>query len=365
MMKKSIGFMMFCILLCGLFWTKFAFADSRFGGDELLTEQLSVHSLNDSVSLETEENNKLLKQYLNDNENYLLSEEKVNGVRLEDNPNTKLTGELTEQISYYYYVFSVKDSSKLLLARLTSENSDYAAVLCKVDENGKLESTGILGSIGSLIHLNGLPVGNYAFLIYSISENRGQKYSFYINASNPSADIKSTPFWSSKGDVTKAIIEYTTGDVYSNGKLIYNTSTRTGSNLEWERVNEVTWTGGYEQRTHKVSSPKIKMISKPASYSSSYASSDSVVLIFCDVDTVFTYFHSKYQSGPDHFYDKSFIDTFGKLTPRSLDKQDFEGGNEHILVFDLNSGKVIDFYSQLNVYYGARYESDPEIEFCE
>ena len=165
--------------------------------------------------------------------------------------------------------------------------------------------------------------------------------------------------------MTKAIIEYTTGDVYSNGKLIYNTSTRTGSNLEWERVNEVTWTGGYEQRTHKVSSPKIKMISKPASYSSSYASSDSVVLIFCDVDTVFTYFHSKYQSGPDHFYDKSFIDTFGKLTPRSLDKQDFEGGNEHILVFDLNSGKVIDFYSQLNVYYGARYESDPEIEFCE
>lgn len=365
MMKKSIGFMMFCILLCGLILTKFAFADSRFGGDELLTEQLSVHSLNDSVSLETEENNKLLKQYLNDNENYLLSEEKVNGVRLEDNPNTKLTGELTEQISYYYYVFSVKDSSKLLLATLISENSDYAAVLCKVDENGKLESTGILGSKGSLIHLNGLPIGNYAFVIYSISENRGQKYSFYINASNPSADIKSTPFLSTKGDVTKTIIEYTTGDVYANGKLIYNTSTRTGSNLEWERVNEVTWTGGYEQRTHKVSSPKIKMISKPASYSSSYASSDSVVLIFCDVDTVFTYFHSKYQSGPDHFYDKSFIDTFGKLTPRSLDKQDFEGGNEHILVFDLNSGKVIDFYSQLNVYYGAGYESDPEIEFCE
>ena len=123
MMKKSIGFMVFCILLCGLFLTKFAFADSRFGGDELLTEQLSVHSLNDSVSLETEENNKQLKQYLNDNENNLLSEEKVNGVRLSDNPNTKLTGELTEQISYYYYVFSVKDSNKLLLARLTSENS--------------------------------------------------------------------------------------------------------------------------------------------------------------------------------------------------------------------------------------------------
>ncbi|MNP63049.1 hypothetical protein D3C76_1583960 [compost metagenome] len=70
-----------------------------------------------------------------------------------------------------------------------------------------------------------------------------------------------------------------------------------------------------------------------------------------------------YQSGPDHVYESSFDDISGRLTPRYLDQEDFDNWGDHILVYDLNTNKAIDFYSVLNFYYGAGIEANPVVNF--
>ena len=52
----------------------------------------------------------------------------------------------------------------------------------------------------------------------------------------------------------------------------------------------------------------------------------------------------------------------GKTTPRQIDTDDFNYG-DHILIFDLNTGQPIDFYSVLNFYYGAGIETLPIINY--
>ena len=145
--------------------------------------------------------------------------------------------------------------------------------------------------------------------------------------------------------------------------MIYNTSTKTGSNLTWTRTDKYSWGSGYEQRTHSVYNVKVRSISSPVSYSSKQGSSDCAVLLYCDEGTTFSYVHSYYQSGENHVYESTTKDTTDRNTPRGLDAIDFAEGNQHILVYDLKMGKVIDFYSTLNIFYAGGYEPQPTIRF--
>lgn len=278
------------------------------------------------------------------------------------NPNEHRKGRLTENVPmYYYYYFSISETSRFLLARLTSE-SQYIARLLKIDyESGNIYLTNLSSSSGSLIQFNGLPEGDYLFLVFTEDNSYGQNFSFDINASNPASNITKVR-WINL-DFSIFIFETLSGDVYGNGNLIYNTSSGIGNSLDWERVEERSWGSGYQQRTHRLFDVHVKNLSDPVSYSSRYATSDCAIFVLCDVGTGFTYYYSYYQSGPDHYYLREFEDAFGKQTPRSLDSSDFEVWNNHVLVYDLNIGKVIDFYSPLNIYYGASIEPTPIYEF--
>ena len=280
----------------------------------------------------------------------------------EDNPNASAAGTLLESNNMDFYFFSVTNASRFLLARLTSSNANYVAQLYIIDsETGDAVATNIYGFAGNLIQLNGLPVGEYAFVIFSNNNTYGQNYVLDINATNPAANIANVYYLAN--DLSIFMYETEAGDVYGNGSLIYNTATNTGSNLTWQRVDEFSWGSGYEQRTHRVFNVKVKAISSPVSYSSTKASSDCAVLIYCDEGTAFSYLHTYYQSGVDHIYESTTKDTTGRTTPRPLDENDFVEGNEHILVYDMNTGSVIDFYSTLNLYYAGGYEAQPTITF--
>ncbi len=282
----------------------------------------------------------------------------------QDNPNTSVSGTLTQSNDMDLYFFSITDSSKFLLARLLSNNADYVAQLYTVDSaTGNAAATNFYGFSGDLIQLNGLPVGEYAFIVFSNNSTYGQDYSFDINATNPAANIVDVNFLSD--DLSIFMYETETGDVHGNGSLVYNTSTNTGSNLTWDRIDEFSWGSGYEHRTHSIYNVKVKAMSPPVSYSSKKASSDCAVLLYCDEGTSFSYVHTYYQSAVDHKYESTTKDTTGRTTPRNLDDLDFVGGNEHVLVYDLNTGRVIDFCSTLNIYYAGDYEPQPTIKYYE
>lgn len=281
-------------------------------------------------------------------------------VLLPDNPRINVSGELTADDSVDFHFFSVT-ADKFMVARLLSNNVNYIAQLYIVNyETGEAIPTNIGNSSGNLIALNGLPTGDYAFAIYSADETVGETYTFQINATNPANNITQT--LKITNDLQHFVLQYTTGDVYADGTFVYNVNTMSSANthLNWTRNEDVNWGSGYIHRGHEIYNVRIKQVSGPASWSSSYASSDNVMLIYCDIGTGFTFFQSAYESGSYHEY--SFEDTFGKVTPRALDEEDLMEFS-HILAYDLNTGKVIDFYSPLNIYYASGAEGAPTINF--
>ena len=279
---------------------------------------------------------------------------------LPDNPRINVSGELTEDDALDLQFFSVT-ANKFMLARVLSDNANYAARLYIVNyETGEVTPTNIGDFAGNLIALNGLPTGDYAFAIYSADGTAGESYTLQINATNPSNNISKT--LSITNDLLHFVLQYASGDVYGDGTIVYNVYKMGSANshLNWTRNEDVNWGSGYIHRGHEIYDVRIKQVTGPASWKASRASSDNVMLIYCDVGTGFTFCQSAYESGSYHDY--SFIDTFGKKTPRPLDAEDLAEFS-HILAYDLNTGKVIDFYSPLNLYYACGAESAPTITF--
>lgn len=276
---------------------------------------------------------------------------------LSDNPRTVISGSLTESNDVDFYFFTVTKDT-FMIARLISDNADYWTVLYMIDyETGTATPTNIGNYSGNLIALNGLPEGDYAFAVASDS-TLGESYSLQLNATNPAGSYSSIIKLTTS--LQQFVLQYSNNDVYANGTFVYNTSSTASTEyLDWERNYYFSYDGNYNQRTQSISYVKIKAVSGPYSYSSSYASSDNVMLIYLDEDTLYTYFESQFQSVP-HYYYSSFVDILGKTTPRRLEADDYQYG-EHILVYDLNTGKPIDFYSVLNFYYGSGIENLPII----
>lgn len=255
-----------------------------------------------------------------------------------------------------YWFFSVNTDRSMVL-KLLSGNSDYLAQLYIVDwSTGQAYPTSVGAYAQTQIALKNLPAGDYLFRVYS-EGSVGDAYTLRMNAANP-ADYSSL---TSISDSLKYVVAaYANGDIYSSGVLVGNTQGN-NTHLDWKREYYFSWGSGYSSRTHEISNVKIASVSAPVSYTSSYASSSNAILIYLDTDTLFMYHQSYYQSGPDHIYESSFDDTLGKRTPRYLDDEDIDSYGPHILVYDLNTQKAIDFYSVLNFYYAAEIEPDPTV----
>nr|WP_306299193.1 hypothetical protein [Bacillus sp. F2HM] len=251
--------------------------------------------------------------------------------------------------------FLSTSSPQALISRITSSNPDYFVQLFVVDyETGQAYPTDLIQPAGSLLGLTNLPAGDYAFGITSGGEF-GDSYTIQVNAKNPP---NFTGAVSLSSTFQYFVAEYANGDVFANGTKVYNKQTKT-ANYEWERVFYFSYDGKYEQRTHSISSVKVKSISAPVSYSAPYASSSEAILVYLDVETLFMYHQSSYASG--QYYHDTFVDTLGKTTPRRLDIDDMTNYGDHILAVDLKTGKPIDFFSVLNFYYAAGIEKLPTI----
>ncbi len=279
---------------------------------------------------------------------------------LDDDPRATVSGELTADDNMDMYFFDVT-SSKFLVAQLASSNSNYYARIYFINyETGQATPSNVGGAAGELIGVNGIPAGSYAFVITSQDGTLGDSYNFILNAKNPSGSIANTR--KIYGDF-KMLIEYTNGDVYADGVYVYNTSkmqdASANEHMNWEKNDDVNFSGGYIHRGHKVYHITIKEMAGLVSYSSQYATTNNAMLVYCDVETCFSFMESSYVSGQSH--EMTFIDTFGKKTPRALTEDDFLD-SEHILVFDMNTGKSVDFYSPLNLYYAIGAAGTPKVE---
>lgn len=241
-----------------------------------------------------------------------------------------------------FYFFNVPNERSLLF-KLASSNSQYKVQLYKIDwDAGQAYPTNINVGPGTQVNVSDLYAGDWGLRVFS-EGSVGDSYTIKMNATNPGG-FSNVLFTADSFMYT--VLKYPNNDIYSNGVYVCNL---TGENphLDWNR-----WSHNSSEnwnRTHNVDYVKILNISTPVNYSSEYASSNNAILIYLDKGTMFTY-----------FFNGSFTDVLGRTTPRRLDDVDMMYGS-HVLVYDLNTGKPIDFYSPLNFYYRSNIEPTPTV----
>lgn len=282
-------------------------------------------------------------------------------VFLQNNPRLITDGVVTENSDNYVFFTVTKDT--FIMARIASNNSDYTLNLYKIDNlTDEALPTDIVINSNDTLALNGLQKGDYLFKISS-NGTAGDPYSLQINATNPAGAIDSMAEVSST--LQYLVFSYQNYEVYANGIYVFSYDpTVSASHLNWTRDNIINSPGVIHERKLSIGNVKVRTFSGPVAYESDYASSDSAILLYLNEGTAFSTFESTFIDEP-FSYTSSFNDVNGKATPRFLDSSDFTSSN-HILVFDLNTGKVIDFLSDLNYYYhldenGASVEPVPTI----
>lgn len=249
------------------------------------------------------------------------------------------------------------DKDIILFSKLLSDNEDYSFQVYKISDNSSLETFSNSAKSNNAIR-GTMPAGKYAFVVSNLGKSENLPYTLYLNTTVP--DIKNIKSFdivyvsdSYKYVATELIDTNDKSILYVNGTEIYNENKP--QQLDWERVLDLKWNGGYNYSKHNIYDVKLKGISKPGIYTSDYVKSDNAVILFLDEGTGYIYNESKRSSDINEktFH---FNDPLGNKTPRKLTAEDIEN-NQCWLVFDLNTGKPIDFWSSLNWYYSTKTEN--------
>lgn len=153
--------------------------------------------------------------------------------------------------------------------------------------------------------------------------------------------------------------QYSNGNVYYNNYYIYNasdtspTSENVGLNCPYHW--QFTGNSGNWEHYQDLDRMAIESVSQPVSYSSSFCTVPNAVLLTIKPGALYTYKGSYYTSYPVYEYYMTFNSPItGAETPCDL-------GSGFQIVYDLVSGEVMDFNSDLNYWYGSGYFSAPTI----
>lgn len=270
------------------------------------------------------------------------------------NPFGNLTATLSQD-QVHILLFQLSES-KVLFSKMTSNNSEYAYQIYKVNSDGTLTPYSNAVLAGEQI-TGTISSGQYAFVVANTGTSYGSSYTMYMNTVTPSpsnvASMSLVSLSSSYKHVTVQMIT-TSGDmvVYCDGVRVIDEGSP--SMLDWERVLDLSWSSGYNYNKHEIYNAVVSGISSVGTYTSDYVTSNNAVILYLDVGTGYMYNESKrnWDTGEHIFH---FYDPAGNTTPRTLNAYDIANYNCR-LVFDLNTGRPIDFWSFLNWYYATGTE---------
>ena len=268
------------------------------------------------------------------------------------NPSNSFSVTLgTDQAHFLIFTLS---SKRVMFSKFTSSNSDYAMALCKVTSDGSIQQATDFYTSGGQINAV-LDAGQYAFAILNGGTTYGNSYTVHVNTSTPGTNVTNASIHDVNthySHIVTLVAMNNTTYIFADGKKV--TDVNNTSNLDWERVLDLSWDGGYNYNKHEIYNVNIRDVSLPIVYSSDYASSNNAVIIYLGTGTGYMYNESKRNTttGAHIFH---FLDPLGNETPRKLTSNDIDN-YRCWLIFDLDTGKSIDFCSSLNWYYATGTE---------
>lgn len=259
---------------------------------------------------------------------------------------------LTTDNPQNYYLFSVS-SDRYMALGFTTGNAKYDVQLYQYQVSTKTYlPTNVVLKANQTYTLHDLPAGSYLLDVFSAG-TVGDNYTIAMNSANPA-----NPTYVYRASFSDMLCGYSDG-LYNNGSVVYKDGT-SNSNLDWIRNDYFSWSGensGDYKRTQQIYSAavnKSRKIQLAINYKSDYVNADNVILIPLDVGTGFLYRYSSFQN--NQMVINTWTDVYGKQTPRTLDTSDIER-NPQYLVYDLDSNKAIDFYTDLNYFYYSGKEN--------
>jgi len=269
---------------------------------------------------------------------------------LGNDPRGTVTDSLTTTDPNDILIFTLTEE-KYLAAKLDTTNTDYYLQLGVVNfETGNVTAlSGYTSNENGVLGLWGVPEGDYAILVLS-NGTYGTPYTCHINATNPYGELNSIEETSS--NLLDIVLKYSDNKIYVNGQYIATAGGASNTQLDWHRNTEFSYTGGYVNRDHYINNARVKRVHRPITYTSDYVSSTNAVVIELDVDTLFTFFFSSFDSSNPSGAIRSFVDISGQLTPRAFTSADINGTTQY-LIYDLNTNKAIDYYGIYNYFYNG------------
>lgn len=259
------------------------------------------------------------------------------------------------QDQIHIFLFTLTEAT-FIFSKMTSSNALYSYSIYTVEDN-------VLYSYSNSVLANGelngsLPAGQYAFVVENRGGAYGDTYTLFMNTATPVPnDATSLTIISLSNSYLHVTVRFTTSAgkmiVYCDGARIFDETD--SSLLDWERVYDLTWSSGYNYNKHAIYSAKISGVSPVGTYTSKYVSSENAVILYLDAGTGYMYNESRrnWNTGEHIFH---FLDPFGVETPRTLTNYDI-ANYQCWLVFDLATGRPIDFWSWLNWYYATGAET--------
>lgn len=243
-----------------------------------------------------------------------------------------VTGELTPDDPWDYYVFTKNTEFKGLIEFKTNQSA-YTLTLGLADyTTGQISLSNIVLSPGDryMITFSPLPSNqDYAWVVQSKNTPSGASYSFKYD-----------------NDYNDAFYTAPNGDEYAvrNQKMYLNDSL---VNLDYRYDVSFQTPYGYQERHIWVEDMNVYPVfvgsvewyaSKQRQYY------DNVIVLTLLPGGTFT--HHFYQNPP--LMNWGYSDAFGIKTPRALTSDDFTYRGDHILVYDIDQGKTIQFVSGLS-----------------
>lgn len=271
------------------------------------------------------------------------------------------TGTLTSNDAIDFYPFSIS-SAKTTGFGFASSNSDYRAVLGVLDTStGDVTLSNISLSPGTSTWTSNLPSGTYCWVVLSSNNTyTTDNYSLGMNASNPTG-AAACMFLSA--DCSRAVFRYTRDGsnpsyyVYSNGTNVTNAI----ANYIANEMTSDTFNDRYEGPAPSNKRATVGVVSGPG-----YIIGNQTL---CYGWYKSTNPYNNLVTGLSHTsYDVVFIPIYGYVYACSvsgsyINYQFIEDVATGFLVYDLHSGKIIDWMSSSNVLYAPTGYFGYEFEY--
>lgn len=254
---------------------------------------------------------------------------------------------LTSDDAVDFYLFTLSGTKTALLTLQTT--ADYIAIICPYDPaTGDINvSTSypyvLKGESRAFVDVNDDSQNTFCLVVMNLGSEYGSTYTVGMNATNPEG---ATVIEYASSDLSRAVCRYSNGYVYSNG----NNITLAAADFIVNKMNGTVFEDQYKSGSPSYQVANVGVVSQAVDiegdtlYYGSYVSTNNNINLKNNL---------KHSSDNVIFVPINGYEYVCSISGTYIPFQVLRDVATGFLVYDLNTGKVIDWMSSSNIFYAS------------